>query len=45
MKNIGVAHLGLVKVCGAMNTLSPMNANAYSEHVKAMHVAAEVVAK
>ena len=45
MRNIGVGHQGLVKFCGVMNMLSPMNANAYSEHVKAIHGAAEVVAK
>ena len=45
MRNIGVGHQGPVKFCGVMNMLSPMNANAYSEHVKAIHGAAEVVAK
>ena len=45
MRNIGVGHTGLVKFCVVMNMLSLMNANACSEHVKAIHGAAEVVAK
>lgn len=44
-RNIGVGHQGLVKFSAAMNMLAPMNANAYRDHVKAIHEAAEVVAK
>ena len=45
MRNIGVGHQGLVKFCGAVNMLAPMNANLYTNHVTAIHGAAEVVAK
>ncbi|XP_046862956.1 uncharacterized protein LOC124456591 [Xenia sp. Carnegie-2017] len=45
MRNIGVGDQGLVKFCGVMNMLSPMNANSYNDHVMAIHGAAEVVAK
>jgi hypothetical protein len=45
MRNIGVGHQGLVKFCGAMNMLAPMNANSYTDHVTAIHGAAELVAK
>ena len=45
MRNIGIGHQGLVKFCGVMNMLAPMNANSYTGHVSAIHGAAEVVAK
>jgi hypothetical protein len=45
VRNIGVGHQGLVKFCGAMNMLAPMNANSYTNHVTAIHGAADVVAK
>ena len=45
MRNIEVGHQGLVKFCGTMNMLAPMNANSYTDHVTAIHGAAEVIAK
>ena len=45
MRNIGIGHQGLVKFCGVMNILAPMNANSYTDPVSAIHGAAEVVAK
>ena len=45
MRNIGVGHQGLVKFCGMMKMLAPMNANSYTDHVTAIHRAAQVVAK
>ena len=42
MRNIGIGHQGLVKFCGVMNMLAPMNANSYTGHVSAIHGAAEV---
>ena len=44
-RNIGVGHQGLVKFSGVMNMLSPMNENAYRDHVDAIRNAAERVAK
>ena len=44
MRNTEVGHQGLVAFCGVMNMLSQMNSNAYREHVKDIHGAAEVVA-
>lgn len=45
MRNIGVGHQGLVKFCGVINMLAPMNANSYTNHVTAIRGAAEVAAK
>ena len=44
-RNIGVGHQGLVKFSGVMNMLSPMNENAYRDHVDAIGNAAEQTAK
>lgn len=44
-RNIGVGHQGLVKFAGVMNMLSPMNENAYRDHVDAIRNAAEHTAK
>ena len=41
MRNIGVGHQGLVKFCGAMNMLAPMNANSYTVAKASMKSAAE----
>lgn len=44
-RNVGVGHRGLVKFAGTMNMRSPMNANSYRDHVKAICNAARVVAE
>ena len=43
LRNIGVGHQGLVKFCGVMNMLSPMNENSFQDHVKAVTRAAQTV--
>ena len=40
-RNIGVGHQGLLKFSGVMNMLSPMNENAYRDHIDAFGNAAE----
>lgn len=44
-RNIGVGHQGLVKFCAVMNMMAPMHENSYSDHVKAIHKAAQSVTK
>ena len=44
-RNIGIGHRGLTKFAGTMNMPSPMNENAYRDHVASMNAAAEVVCK
>lgn len=43
LRNIGVGHQGLVKFCGVMNMLPPMNENSFQDHVKAVKRAAQTV--
>ena len=44
MRSIGIGHQGLVKFCGNMNMLPPMNVSSYDKHVKAIHAAAKEAA-
>ena len=43
-RNIGVGHQGLVKFCGVMNMLPPMQENLFQDHLKAVKNAAQTAA-
>ena len=44
-RNIGVGHQGLVKFCGVMNMLPPMQENLFQDHLKAVKNAAQTAAE
>ena len=44
-RNIGVGHQGLVKFCGVMNVLPPMQESSFQEHLKAVKNAAQTAAE
>lgn len=44
-RNIGVGHQGLVKFCGVMNMLPPMQQNSFQDHLKAVKNAAQTAAE
>ena len=44
-RNIGVGHQGLVKFCGVMNMLPPMQENLFQDHLKAVKNVAQTAAE
>ena len=44
-RNIGVGHQGLVKFCGVMNMLPPMQENLFQDHLEAVKNAAQTAAE